>query len=107
MTTRKPRRGEVDGKDYTFIDAADFERLKAPANCSSARRSTAISTPRRRRRWSTRIAAGEDMLFDIDWQGARQLKERLGEDVVAVFILPPDGKALERRLKTRDQDAPR
>ncbi len=52
------------------------------------------------------IAAGEDMLFDIDWQGARQLKEKMGEDVVAVFILPPDGKALERRLKTRNQDDP-
>jgi guanylate kinase len=51
------------------------------------------------------VAAGEDMLFDIDWQGARQLKERMGEDMVGVFILPPDGRALERRLKARNQDA--
>jgi guanylate kinase len=50
------------------------------------------------------LHAGEDMLFDIDWQGARQLKQRMGEDMVGVFILPPDGKALERRLTSRAQD---
>ena len=50
------------------------------------------------------LQSGKDVLFDIDWQGARQLKKRLPRDVVRVFILPPDGKALERRLKARNQD---
>jgi guanylate kinase len=51
------------------------------------------------------LLAGDDMLFDIDWQGARQLKERMGDDVVGVFILPPDGNSLERRLRARGQDS--
>jgi len=104
VTTRKPRRDEVDGKDYAFIDKAEFDRLQAASdlleyaqvhgNCYGTPKAPVVAA----------IAAGEDMLFDIDWQGARQLKEKMGEDVVAVFILPPDGKALERRLKTRNQD---
>ena len=104
VTTRKPRRNEVDGKDYAFIDKAEFDRLQAASdlleyaqvhgNCYGTPKAPVVAA----------IAAGEDMLFDIDWQGARQLKEKMGEDVVAVFILPPDGKALERRLKTRNQD---
>ena len=51
------------------------------------------------------LQAGDDMLFDIDWQGARQIRERMGADVASVFILPPDGAALERRLSTRAQDS--
>ena len=51
------------------------------------------------------LESGGDVLFDIDWQGARQLKKRLPRDVVRVFILPPNGEALERRLKTRNQDS--
>jgi guanylate kinase len=104
LTTRKPRRDEVDGRDYAFIDEAEFERLRAAGhllehaevhgNCYGTPKAPVLQA----------IAAGEDMLFDIDWQGARQLKEQMGDDVVAVFILPPDGRALERRLKTRNQD---
>jgi guanylate kinase len=104
LTTRKPRRDEVDGRDYAFIDKAEFERLRAAGhllehaevhgNCYGTPKAPVLQA----------IAAGEDMLFDIDWQGARQLKEQMGDDVVAVFILPPDGRALERRLKTRNQD---
>ena len=51
------------------------------------------------------MAAGHDVLFDIDWQGAQQLNEQLPHDLVRVFILPPDGKTLERRLKSRAQDS--
>jgi guanylate kinase len=51
------------------------------------------------------LQAGEDMLFDIDWQGAQQLKQRMGEDVVSVFVLPPDGRTLERRLRARGLDS--
>jgi guanylate kinase len=52
------------------------------------------------------LAAGRDVLFDIDWQGTRQLKTQLPADVACVFILPPDGKALETRLKARGLDSP-
>jgi guanylate kinase len=51
------------------------------------------------------LQAGNDVLFDIDWQGARQIRDRMGEDVVSVFILPPEGQALERRLRSRAQDS--
>jgi guanylate kinase len=51
------------------------------------------------------LAAGQDVLFDIDWQGARQLGQAMGRDVVSVFILPPDGPTLERRLRSRAQDS--
>lgn len=54
----------------------------------------------------TALEAGRDVLFDIDWQGAQQLVEHLRQDTVRVFILPPDGRALEERLKARNQDAP-
>jgi guanylate kinase len=104
VTTRKPRRDEVDGKDYAFIDKGEFDRLQAAGElleCAQVH-GNFYGTPKAP--VVQAIAAGEDMLFDIDWQGAQQLKEKMGEDVVAVFILPPDGRALERRLKTRNQD---
>jgi guanylate kinase len=104
VTTRKPRRDEVDGRDYTFIDKAEFDRLQAAGElleCAQVH-GNFYGTPKAP--VVEAVAAGEDMLFDIDWQGARQLKERMGEDMVGVFILPPDGRALERRLKTRNQD---
>jgi guanylate kinase len=105
VTTRAPRRGEVDGRDYRFIDVAEFESLKAAGellewahvhgNLYATPKAPVVAT----------LQAGQDMLFDIDWQGARQIKTQLTTDVVGVFILPPDGKALERRLKTRAQDS--
>jgi guanylate kinase len=104
VTTRKPRRDEVDGKDYTFIDKAQFDRLQAAGElleCAEVH-GNFYGTPKTP--VMDAVAAGEDMLFDIDWQGARQLKEKMGEDMVGVFILPPDGRALERRLKARNQD---
>jgi len=104
VTTRKPRRGEVEGADYAFIDKAQFHRLKAADELLEWARvhGNFYGTPKAP--VIEAVAAGADMLFDIDWQGARQLREKMGEDVVAVFILPPDGKALERRLKARNQD---
>ena len=104
VTTRKPRRDEVEGTDYAFIGKAEFDRLEAAGElleCAQVH-GNFYGTPKSP--VVQAIAAGEDMLFDIDWQGAQQLKEKMDEDVVAVFILPPDGKALERRLKTRNQD---
>jgi guanylate kinase len=104
VTTRKPRRGEVDGRDYRFIDAGEFQRLEAAGELLewAEVHGNRYATPKAA--VLAALQAGDDMLFDIDWQGARQIKERMGEDVVSVFILPPDGKALERRLKSRAQD---
>jgi guanylate kinase len=105
VTTRKPRRGEVDGVDYHFIDQAEFDRRRRGRRllewaevfgaCYGTPRADVLEL----------IASGTDVLFDIDWQGARQLKKRLPDDVVRVFILPPDGQTLERRLRTRNLDS--
>jgi guanylate kinase len=105
VTTRKPRRGEADGRDYRFIEPAEFKRLGAAGELleSAEVHGNSYATPKAP--VLAALEAGEDMLFDIDWQGARQLKERLGADVVSVFILPPEGKALERRLRARGQDS--
>jgi guanylate kinase len=104
VTTRKPRSGEIDGKDYRFIEVAEFERMRAAGDLLEWAKvhGNLYATPKAP--VAAALAAGEDMLFDIDWQGAQQLKAGLSNDVVAVFILPPDGQTLERRLRTRAQD---
>jgi guanylate kinase len=105
VTTRKPRPGEVDGKDYHFIDADEFKRLAAAGELleSAEVHGNFYATPKAA--VLAALQAGQDMLFDIDWQGATQLRERMGEDVVSVFILPPNGRTLERRLRSRGQDS--
>jgi guanylate kinase len=105
VTTRAPRQGEVDGKDYIFIDQPEFERRKQAGDLIEWAQvhGNFYATPRAP--VLSALARGQDMLFDIDWQGARQLKAAAGADMVAVFILPPDGTTLERRLKTRAQDS--
>lgn len=104
VTTRKPRPGEVDGVDYIFVDRREFERLKTRRKLLEWAEvfGHLYATPRAQ--VLDALQSGSDVLFDVDWQGARQLKKRLPRDVVRVFILPPDGKALERRLKARNQD---
>ena len=104
VTTRKPRRGEVDGKDYVFVSKAEFEKLKRSRKLLEWAEvfDHQYATPRTP--VIEALEAGDDILFDIDWQGARQLKKRLPRDVVRVFILPPDGATLERRLRSRNQD---
>ena len=103
-TTRKPRPGEQDGKDYHFIDRGGFERLQAAGefiehadvfgNLYGTRRSVVESA----------LAAGRDLILEIDWQGARQVRERLPE-AVQVFVLPPSRAALETRLRRRGSDS--
>ena len=104
VTTRKPRPGEVEGADYTFVDKREFERLKKRRLLLEWAEvfGQFYATPKAAVLEALR--GGNDVLFDVDWQGARQLRKRLPRDVVRVFILPPDGKALERRLRTRNQD---
>ena len=104
-TTRQKRPGEVDGRDYLFVDKARFEdmvegnELLEWATVFGNR----YGTPRAP--VEAALSAGEDVLFDIDWQGTQQLREKARADVVSVFILPPSAADLEKRLHTRAQDS--
>jgi len=103
-TTRKPRPGEHDGKDYHFIDRSGFERLQAAGefiehanvfgNLYGTRRSVVESA----------LAEGRDLILEIDWQGAQQVREHLPE-AVQVFVLPPSRAELESRLRSRRSDS--
>jgi guanylate kinase len=105
VTTRAPRPGEVDGRDYTFIDETAFEDMRANADLLEWARvfDHHYGTPRGP--VEAAVARGHDMVFDIDWQGAQQLSEKMKHDVARVFILPPSASALEARLRARGQDA--
>jgi len=105
VTTRSPRSGEVEGRDYFFVDKAEFERRKRTGGLLEWAEVFGESYATPKAHVLELVEAGTDVVFDIDWQGARQLKQQMPEDVVRVFILPPDGKALERRLRTRNQDS--
>src|SRR5260370_11348169 len=102
-TTRPMRPGEVDGRDYHFIDNAKFDlMLKRNELLESAGVfDNRYGTPRRP--GVATFAAGQDVLFDIDWQGTQQLREKARADVVSVFILPPSAADLEKRLHSRAQ----
>ena len=104
-TTRPKRPGEVDGKDYFFVDHARFETMVA--NGELLEWATVFDnrygTPRAP--VETALSSGQDVLFDIDWQGTQQLRDRSPKDVVSVFFLPPSVSALEQRLHTRAQDS--
>lgn len=106
VTTRTPRPGEVDGKDYIFVDAARFEAMRSGGDLLEWARVFGHSYGTPRAPVEAAIARGEDVLFDIDWQGAQQLAEKMAGDLVRVFILPPSGDVLERRLQGRAQDPP-
>ncbi|WP_338091367.1 guanylate kinase [Sneathiella limimaris] len=104
-TTRKPRPGEVEGKDYFFMEPVDFnllinrdellEHAKVFGNYYGT-----PSAP-----VNEALADGKDILFDIDWQGTQQLAQKAGDDLVSIFVLPPSTSALEKRLKARAQDS--
>jgi guanylate kinase len=104
-TTRPKRPNEVDGRDYHFVAPAKFDAMvKADEFFEHATVfEQRYGTPRKP--VTDNLAAGRDVLFDIDWQGTQQLKERAREDLVSIFILPPSHDELERRLKTRAQDS--
>jgi guanylate kinase len=103
-TTRKPRPGEVDGRDYHFIGRSDFERLVDAgefvehANVFGNLYGTRLSVV------ESALDEGRDLILEIDWQGAKQVRERLPE-AVQIFILPPSRAELERRLRGRGSDS--
>ena len=105
VTTRKPRPGEIDGKDYHFIDRARFDAMVASGELLEWAEvfGNRYGTPRAP--VERVLAAGRDVLFDIDWQGTQQLREKGRDDLVSVFVLPPSIPDLEARLRTRAQDA--
>ncbi|HJZ33510.1 MAG TPA: guanylate kinase [Hyphomicrobiaceae bacterium] len=105
VTTRAPRAGEVDGKDYSFIDSRDFERRKQAGELIEWAEVHGNSYATPKAPVVEALARGQDMLFDIDWQGAEQLRTHCRADMVGVFILPPDAASLERRLKLRAKDS--
>ena len=105
VTTRKPRPGEVEGKDYHFIDETRFDAMVARGDLLEWAEvfGSRYGTPRAPAERA--LAKGRDVLFDIDWQGTQQLREKGRDDLVSVFVLPPSIPDLEARLRTRAQDA--
>jgi guanylate kinase len=105
VTTRKPRPGEVDGRDYRFIDRACYDRMVQEGELLEWAEvfGHCYGTPRAP--VEAALAAGRDVLFDIDWQGTQQLRDAARNDLVSVFVLPPSVAELERRLHTRALDA--
>jgi guanylate kinase len=105
VTTRPQRPGEIDGRDYHFIDMVRFDSMVKSAKLLEWAEvfSYRYGTPRAPVEKALR--GGRDVLFDIDWQGTQQLREKARDDLVSVFILPPTVTELRRRLETRAQDS--
>lgn len=105
-TTRSPRPGESHGREYYFVGLGEFQRMvkdheflehaEVFGNCYGTPKEPVMEA----------LSNGQDVLFDIDWQGAQQLRALAGDDMVSVFILPPSRTELERRLRGRAEDAP-
>ena len=104
-TTRPPRPGEVDGKDYVFVGKEVFERMVAEERLLEHATvfGNRYGTPREP--VEAALRQGRDILFDVDWQGTQQLKQNARADLVSVFILPPSHRELEQRLRGRAQDS--
>lgn len=105
VTTRPIRPEETDGKDYWFVTEAIFHRMRDADEFLEWAQvfGNYYGTPRKH--VEDAVSAGQDVLFDVDWQGGRQLAENVPDDVVRVFILPPSAKVLEARLRARNQDS--
>lgn len=105
VTTRPRRSSEVDGIHYRFVERREFERMKADGDLLewAEVHGNGYGTPRAP--VDKVLAEGRDMLFDIDWQGAAQVRERLGDEVASIFVLPPSMKELRARLERRAEDS--
>ena len=104
-TTRAPRPGEVDGKDYYFVNRTDFlrqaetgemlEHAEVFENLYGSPRAPVVKA----------LENGKDVLFDVDWQGGQQIRQAMRDDAVLIFVLPPSLAELEKRLRGRGQDS--
>jgi guanylate kinase len=103
-TTRSPRAGEQDGKDYHFIGREEFERLVAAGEFIEHANVFGNLYGTRRSVVDAALAEGRDLILEIDWQGAKQVRERLPA-AIQIFILPPSRAELEARLRKRGSDS--
>ena len=106
VTTRAKRPSEIEGKHYLFVSVEEFKSLRDRGDLleSAEVHGNFYGTPRRS--VEAVLASGRDVLFDIDWQGTKQIMARMRRDVVAVFILPPSMTELKTRLERRAEDKP-
>ena len=105
FTTRSPRQGEVNGRDYNFVAPREFTRMIEAGELLESAEIYGNHYGTSQKWVEAEFAHGRDVLLEIDWQGAQQVR-RLMREVVSVFILPPSLQVLEERLKGRGQDAP-
>ena len=103
-TTRQPRKTEVHGRDYFFVEKAEFEKLKADGELLESAQVFDNFYGTGRSQVEAYLADGHDVILEIDWQGARQVRESMPE-CVSIFILPPSRAELERRLRGRQTDS--
>jgi guanylate kinase len=106
VTTRPPRQGEIDGRDYFFIDRERFDEMMARDEFLEHAIVFGNSYGTPRGPIEEALADGRDIVGDVDWQGAQQLVKRIPDDLVSVFVLPPSRDALAVRLRSRAQDSP-
>ena len=104
FTSRAPRPGERHAEHYNFVSAEEFERMVAAGDFFEHARVHGDWKGTARQSVEPQLAAGRDVLLEIDWQGARQVRERI-PGAVSVFILPPSREALEQRMRARGQDS--
>src|SRR6266403_4103016 len=105
VTTRKQRPGEIDGRDYHFIDAERFETMVKGGELLEWAQVFGHRYGTPRAPVEAALLSGQDVLFDIDWQGTQQLREKADRDLVSLFVLLPSIPDLELRLRTRAQDS--
>jgi guanylate kinase len=104
VTTRPPRPGEVNGRDYHFVDHKAFAAMVEKGELLEHATVFGHSYGTPRKAVEDALNAGRDVVFDIDWQGTQQLAQKAEDDLVRIFILPPSMEALHERLLKRAQD---
>jgi guanylate kinase len=105
-TTREPRPGEVDGRDYHFLSPEEFRRRLEAGDFLEHASYSGNYYGTLREEVERRLAEGRSVVLEIEVQGARQVRDELGDDAVLIFIAPPDGKVLRERLEGRGTDSP-
>ena len=105
LTTRKRRSSEADGIHYHFIDQAEFAAPARRRRIAGARRGARQFLRHAARTGRGDSGEGRDVLFDVDYQGARQVREKMPRDIVTIFILPPSMRELRARLERRAEDS--